>query len=964
MKKFNLKTLMLIVLALVMVFALVACGEKSDPGSTKKPSSTTEVKASDYFNALTESIKSIGSTPISKTQDIYAQIGAGVKLSNGSNVNLDLAVEIELVYDCTNDNANSAAHLAIVDKSGSLTKVTEGGQAILELYYFLNDPTYIYMNAFDQQIKLEFDADGNKNASLAGNLTDFLTSNFETGMFAGKNLDGFITTIADTFGDDFTLDVLVDTIAQQIMGISTAELIGKVAEMIGQEASDINGLLNAVSGILIDSDKDVTKTTEGTKTVWTAKLGSLVNGLISGMAEGILDDQSSLALSFTLEGNAIDEFSISGKTAMLGTGSNASRYDLEIAITDFKIQGVDAAAKPIKTVGEYKDDYVIEATLTADLAKDKIKLTFEDPFTTVAEDDDKSFADICTEFHKDKETLGIILPNGTEIEGELIVNLTGKVSLANTLGFSKAYFEIQYKSKDGATMDTVVEMIYQEIEVAGKKQGQVQIAITDTDNKYIGFIRDNIFVAMINALYNAEDKSEYGYYEDQINAMFDAIQNKKYAFTLSNIQLQDLFQNIFFGEKEVGKAATTTEMNTLNMVEIEMKAVLNNYVQVGADAYKLIKESSESGVEIDTTTYAVNANSPYAGQKVVFYTDDEDNDLVYSYANLFKTFANGKVESYYPISFNIANILNIALDNMTIANNNLTIATAGGIFETLFGYSEPRSVKNNDSALYRGGDSYGYIYMGILETGAITNTPGEITRYDSISTAEELYAAVYKGSASAIKRMTDAGLLQAIKIVEAEGGKYAYLNGELVVWESGEKYDTNVRYNLEKGFETVGDGWCYQNGYTMSKEEAVVMWKVSAGVEVTESEWNSIEIYTIPTAKTIAALYDEGIVKTLKDMFAGSKLIENFDTLNGNEIFDALLAFDVKANIVTDATHIAVSAEIEDVAKVSFNITISTATANVKALDSAIAAFANKYETAKAIKGEFVFDMSIWMPTV
>ena len=47
--------------------------------------------------------------------------------------------------------------------------------------------------------------------------------------------------------------------------------------------------------------------------------------------------------------------------------------------------------------------------------------------------------------------------------------------------------------------------------------------------------------------------------------------------------------------------------------------------------------------------------------------------------------------------------------------------------------------------------------------------------------------------------------------------------------------------------------------------------------------------------------------------------------------------------------------------KGGLNHTVSTTNEDVTALDSKIAGFATKYETEKA-KGEFVFDMSIWMP--
>lgn len=980
MKKFNFKALVLIVLALVMVFALVACGENKD--GPKKPSGNkgTEVSASDYFNALTESVKSIGNTAISTTQDIYAQLGAGISLTNGSNVNIDLEVKIEVVYDRTHSNKNSAAHLAILDKSGSFTKKTEGGQPIVELFYFLNDPTYIYANMFSQQIKLEFDATGKDNTELAGNLTSFLTTNFETGIFAGKNLDGFVKAIANKFGPEFTLDTLVDTVAQEIMGISTTELIGNIASMVGSKETTINGLLNSVSGLLISTEKGaVTKTTEGTKTVWSAKLGTLVNNLAEGLLAGVLASDSNLTLAFTLDGAAIDELTLTGKTAALGTGTNAKRYDLKVAITDFKFKGVDATSKPIQAVGDYKTDYVVAATLNAEVLKEKLNLTFEDPFTVKAKDGKASFADICADpvFGKTKGDLNITLPGNTEIQGKISADFKGKLSLANTLGFSKAYIELKYTSQYGGDAITVAEAVYQEVAVAGKMQGQVQIITKDVDQKYVSMIRDNLFVAMIQALYNAKDKAKYDNYTTQINAMFDAIQNKVNAFELTNIQLQDLFQNIFFGEKKVGKAATEDEMNVISFVDVKKKAILNNYVQVDTDKYQLIKGEDEThGTDIPST-FEINANSPYAGKKVVYYTDADGKELTYTYANLYKSFASGKTTSEYPVKFNIAQILNIALDNLQIADNSLKVATANGIFNVLFGYAGDASA---EEAAYRNGENVGYTYMGILETTPITNDEGNIKDYESISTAEELYAAVYKGSATAIKRLTDAKLLPAIRLVEVTAGTkgaLAYMDGALVAYDSSKanEFDKGTKFYLyEKAFvgskygddkapKTVAigtDGWCYQTGYTINKAEAVIMWKVTAGVAITPNEWKGIGVTAAPEASVVEGLYNEGIVKTIKDMLKGSQLID-IDGSNGNQIFDALLAKNVKANIVTNAVKIALDIDYADAIKVGLNLTVSTENADVTALDTAIADFAGRFAVAKTA-GEFVFDMSIWMP--
>ena len=967
MKKFNFKALVLIVLALVMVFALVACGE--DKGGGKKPSGNkgTEVTASDYFNALTDSIKSIGKDPITNQQDIYAKLGAGISLTNGSNVNIDLGIEVEVVYDRPN-NTNSAARLAIIDKSGSFTKKTEGGQPIVELFYFLNDPTHIYANAFSQKIKLAFDATGKDNTELAGNLTSFLTSNFETGIFAGKNLDGFVKAIANKFGPEFTLDTLVDAVAQEIMGISTTELIGNIASMVNSTETTINGLLKAVSGMLISTEKGaVTKTTEGTKTVWSAKLGTIVNNIVGTLLAGVLDDQSNLTLAFTLDGSAIDELTLTGKTAPLGTGTNAKRYNLKVAITDFKFKGVDATSKPIKADGEFKEEYVLKASLNAEVLANKLKLTFEDPRTVERKDGKASFKDICTKLGKgDAASFDIAFPQGADIQGKVTAEFMGKLSLANKLGFTKAYLEIKYATDANSTPVTALEAIYQEVpDAAGKMQGQVQIITTDVDKQYVSMIRDNLFVAMIQALYNAEDNADHKKYTTQIDDMFNALQNKVNAFELTNIQLQDLFQNIFFGEKKVGKAATTDEMNVISFVDVEKKAILNNYIKVADDEYQLIKgEDEKNGTDIPST-FEINANSPYAGKKVVYYKDAKGKELTYTYANLYKSFASGKTTSAYPVKFNIAQILNIALDNLQIADNSLKVATTNGIFNVLFGYAGEASATPKGDL---NGEGTGYNYMGILETGVILSGY-DINGYESISTAEELYAAVYKGSATAIKRLTDAKLLPAIRLVEVSStteGALAYKNGALVTYDSSKAKDFDkgtkfYSYKKEFGHNIGTDGWCYQTGYTLSKAEAVIMWKVTAGVAIKPLEWQGIGVTAVPETSVVEGLYNEGIVKTIKDMLKGSKLIANFDTLDGNQIFDALLALNVKANIVTDAVKIALDIDYADAIKVGLNLTVSTENTDVTALDSKIADLAGRFAAIEASK-KFVFDMSIWMP--
>ena len=71
MKKLSFKTVALVVMALILVFALVACGETTTTGGG---GSSQNYTGADYFTTLTESVKSIGKDPIEANEDIQASI--------------------------------------------------------------------------------------------------------------------------------------------------------------------------------------------------------------------------------------------------------------------------------------------------------------------------------------------------------------------------------------------------------------------------------------------------------------------------------------------------------------------------------------------------------------------------------------------------------------------------------------------------------------------------------------------------------------------------------------------------------------------------------------------------------------------------------------------------------------------------------------------------------------------------
>ena len=138
MKKLSFKAVALVVMALILVFALVACGETTTTGGGG--GSSQKHTGAEFFTALTESVKSIGKEPIEANEDIQASIALNLALQADGIADLDLSLLLDVVYDRAEHgvgNKFSAAHIAIVDNTGSLTSA---GQNIVSATYYLYAP--------------------------------------------------------------------------------------------------------------------------------------------------------------------------------------------------------------------------------------------------------------------------------------------------------------------------------------------------------------------------------------------------------------------------------------------------------------------------------------------------------------------------------------------------------------------------------------------------------------------------------------------------------------------------------------------------------------------------------------------------------------------------------------------------------------------------------------------------------
>lgn len=975
MKKLSFKAVALVVMALILVFALVACGETASTGGGG--GSSQKYTGADFFTNLTESVKSIGKEPIEANEDIQASLAINLALEADGIADLDLSLLLDVVYDRTENgegsNTFSAAHIAIVDNNGSLTSV---GQNIVSANYYINEPTKLYLELCNEKVVLQFDATGDKNQGFATYLTNFLTSTFTAGLFEGLSIDGMIETVVETFGPDFAIDNLATAIGS-LFDFDLNELIAMAAKLLGltEDVANLNGLLNAAGSLLI-ADGSVKKTTEGTSTVWEAALSGTVTNLVGKFASGLLDNQSSIKLITKVDAEGgIENFAVTANTAPFG--EDYVRYNAKIAIDKFEIKGIgnaDGSELPIDKK-DYSEDYTVEANLSVDIAENLVKLTFDDLTSLPDQYDDGSysFKYIAREMGKSELLTNgkITMPEGDDISGKLDVRFLGKIALLNN-DFTQAYAEIRYNG----------ELIAKAIFTQGEDGvGTVQIQIVKYDGKnYIKMVRDNLIIMAIEYFYNA-DKVEY---DTLINKLFAALENGDVRnIEFKGLELQPMFQSLFFND-DVQTAASAEDMLFLNVVKVEEKALSDVFVKVADKQYKKVVEVFDTAKANADGKMAVAApaDSQFAGKYVIYDYISKENpdDIVYNYAQLFAIYSSQNItlDTSYEASFNISAIFTTVTNALTYAaeNKQFSLVSMGGLWNTLFAYDGAEAATGDGIIESIGGMDWGYSIMGILNTGAI-NVGGNITGYESISNAEDLYAIVYTLSNDVIKRYTDAGLVPAVKMVSNDNsGKYVYTTDYVLVPyvsaddEAGAYNLALGRWDIQYVYEKVdGKNVFYQTSATISKDMALMIWGITAN-DIDDAEvWQLMvdygyvnQDYTdngVITLKGIAdirkKLYNDGIVKELLDMFAGSKILEG--VTNGNEFFNKLLAYDAKVVLKPASDSLGLSVQILD----SEGTVLAGAELGFKVVGNSTE-LAGLVEGFGSFKADLTVDCSVWMP--
>lgn len=453
MKKLSIRSLLIVVLALVLVFSLVACGDKDKGGNnggnnTPPPPPDTTANVKNYFNTLWEKSTGIGGEKIGETDDLKVSLGLTVALDfadgNGSvKDSIDLGILLDVVLDRssgTDKSTNTAIKAKFYDPTS--------GENWFSAYYFFNDVDNLYIDYAGQHVQIPFSY-----------LNDTYNKNFYNFVFndkvikdkvddkgqvtkEGKTIAQIITALTKNMGSSWDLNVLIGDVLKVFdIDIESAKgTISGVLEAVGikaDDAFDAQGNIN-IKNILTNNtvaeffvNDETTTTTENGVTTYVTKLAPSVIDMLklagSSLPEslnGLLDviDGLDLALEFTTKNDAIDSFTIrAGLPAIEGENANVVDVHPVVAITITDLDFAKASKGEIENSISAKSNYTQDVVLDAEVALDLKGITLN-----ALAFDKEGYA----RFSKVNTAIGGGLDN-IVLDGTLALTLNGKLDLKN-----------------------------------------------------------------------------------------------------------------------------------------------------------------------------------------------------------------------------------------------------------------------------------------------------------------------------------------------------------------------------------------------------------------------------------------------------------------------------------------------------------------------------------------------------
>lgn len=443
MKKISIRSLFIVVLALVLVFALVACGNKDDNkggntgggggGQTTPANDVTNVK--NYFNTLWEKSTGIGGEAIGEKDDLKVSLDLAVALDlvdgNGQGYDtLDLGIALELVLDRssgTDKSTNTAIKAKFYDPTS--------GENWFSAYYFFNDVDNIYIDYAGQHVQIPFSY---LNDTYNKNFYNFI---FNDKPVKGKSIAEVVTALTKNMGSSWDLNVLIGDV-MKVFDVDVAKFKDTISGVLGMldgfnvdDAFDAQGNLNIKSILTNDmiagffANDETTTVTKGDVTTYTTKLASSTLDMLSlfgdSLPAGLMDviEGLDLTLQFTTKNDAIDSFTIKvGLPALEGENANVNNVYPVVAITINELDFAKASKGEIEnSMAVERDNYTTEAVIDAEVAIDLKGITLN-----ALAFDKEGYA----RFSKVNTAIGGGLDN-LVLDGNLALSLSGKLDLKN-----------------------------------------------------------------------------------------------------------------------------------------------------------------------------------------------------------------------------------------------------------------------------------------------------------------------------------------------------------------------------------------------------------------------------------------------------------------------------------------------------------------------------------------------------
>ncbi len=442
MKKFSIKSLLVLVLALILVFSLVACND--DKGNDDDNNDKDTITVADYFSKLWDLSTNMGNKKIESTQNVGVTLDLGVELQvkKGNQTSADLAIGVAV--DAVLDRQHVEGDNIGVDTAFKVqlyNMATDDNW--MTIYYFMGDAGKVYIDYAGQNVVVPFDYMNDQHSEGFSNLVfgkKFLQKTDEkTGevKFEGYSIGQLISMFTDKMGESWNLNslindvlALVETAMDQDAGYLSG-MVGGLLEGLGVDPStlyDANGNIDLskalankdIASLLFDGRGGVSKSKvndDGT-TVYTARLGDTVStflGMIPMVGDLLSSNGNSVAIEYTEKNNELDNVAI---VLNLGSLKSATlQYPVvKVAINSIEFRGVNAGQS-----ADFLDMPVAKDNYTTDVALD-LNLTLDLDGITI---NPSAFA---TGNHPNDKLANI---GAIALDGQLVVNVNGKLDIAN-----------------------------------------------------------------------------------------------------------------------------------------------------------------------------------------------------------------------------------------------------------------------------------------------------------------------------------------------------------------------------------------------------------------------------------------------------------------------------------------------------------------------------------------------------